>query len=632
VGGNTYLNPGVYDSHVGRLFADKGVAVLPSWIFDIELDDEFKDIYWRNPHHILSVASGIAKRSLSLLIKDKRLKEAMVKFEASAQPLGLVVVSTFRCGPDSVVLPAIQEVAKDMPLLVIQSDAAINELAHLENRVNTFLSQMKSGSRFGQAVFCLEDLNIFSSSAIDKENDVIYFPTLEDNRMLSAVLRSAGYNCPDNYGEDYNLGGLVGYGRRFSGDAVCAPLAAVLADTLLAVEDYVKRLVAGEMPRKRRVLVFNNKGEGPCRQGQYYNAHRLYLKKEAEKQVSRLAEKFGVDLAGLEVCYIVGREENGYNIGLEWWVWLQALQATVMQGVVHSLYFKGSQIFSDVGQLAAYRQDCLVLRNDLAAILENFRPAPRWLSLVSKHENNPVVLAAASYFGCRLYNNSGLRARLRQFKKKYPAAGTTSINIYCEGEAYMRVAQAPALFDLLVDLLGPGRFRFDYSPLWLYLEYLTKVQTMNTQEKASRGELSVSAATKKIRKLGWASRGLRGLLAKPLYRAAGLDLPEAMDTVLGRSRRILPKLKPQGELAPYIGEALGKLDKGCDLFLNIAPEGCMVSAMGEMLTDAIRQQATAAKPSARIQSLFSADGELDEERLQMALLKTLSPEVYYQKR
>ena len=73
-----------------------------------------------------------------------------------------------------------------------------------------------------------------------------------------------------------------------------------------------------------------------------------------------------------------------------------------------------------------------------------------------------------------------------------------------------------------------------------------------------------------------------------------------------------------------------ELRHGRDVVLNIAPSGCMVSSMGEVLTPKI--MASDGVGSGRIQSLLSADGEVDEEVLTLAMLKAMGPERYYRVR
>jgi len=93
------------------------------------------------------------------------------------------------------------------------------------------------------------------------------------------------------------------------------------------------------------------------------------------------------------------------------------------------------------------------------------------------------------------------------------------------------------------------------------------------------------------------------------------------------TRELLPTLRPLSEIATYAGEAIGELRHGADLVLNVAPNGCMVATMGEALTPAITH--AAGEKVGRVQHLFSADGDVNEELLTLALLKSMGPERYY---
>jgi hypothetical protein len=111
-----------------------------------------------------------------------------------------------------------------------------------------------------------------------------------------------------------------------------------------------------------------------------------------------------------------------------------------------------------------------------------------------------------------------------------------------------------------------------------------------------------------------------------MYKAAGIPMPHAMQDVFAKARPVLPTLQPYGELVPFIGEAMLQLNDGVDLFLNAAPEGCMVSSMGEILSPEILRSAP---QKSRVQHLFSTEGEVDEDVLRLALLKVMGPERYY---
>jgi predicted nucleotide-binding protein (sugar kinase/HSP70/actin superfamily) len=120
---------------------------------------------------------------------------------------------------------------------------------------------------------------------------------------------------------------------------------------------------------------------------------------------------------------------------------------------------------------------------------------------------------------------------------------------------------------------------------------------------------------------------LREVLAGPLYRAAGARMPESMEHILDVAGALIPTRRPGGELVPNIREALLKLREAYDLVLNVAPEGCMVSSMGEAITPGINAAAPGA--AGKIQHLFSQQGDVDRELIALALLKTIGPVRYY---
>ena len=203
----------------------------------------------------------------------------------------------------------------------------------------------------------------------------------------------------------------------------------------------------------------------------------------------------------------------------------------------------------------------------------------------------------------------------------------------------MRIAQAEDLFDRLIRLAGFRQFHLTLSPIWAYLEYLPEYEVECSLEalaalnetrarSADAGarreiETAMRAERHKLRRSHRLGRLLRHALAGPMYRAAGVAMPPPPRRLLDEARELLPTLRPHGELALYVGEVLLELRAGIDIFFSLAPAGCMVTTMGDVLTP--RLQATAGKASGRIQSLFSADGEIDEELLALALLKARGP-------
>lgn len=620
VGREYVLNPGLYDSHVRRLLRDKRMAAIPSHVLDLELDPDYAHIYWRNPHFMVSLLAAVARRQLHQRLRHARLAEAFRRIETGPDLLPVVQVSTFSCGPDSVTAPFVAEIMKRRPFLLIQSDAVIKELAHLENRVNTYVKQLELGlheklSLDAAAPFEIRMLDdLINRQPLDRDTDVIYLPTMADNRTLAAVLRGAGYACIDNYDEDHDLHALVSEGRRAAGDAVCAPLAAVWGDLARAVEDFRRRRTAGDplVAGRRRLLYFDSQSTGPCRQGQYAEVHRLLA-------FRHLA---GVDTGGPDAAcapggglkFLVAAEDRGYDIGLAEWTLARCYLGVILQGILQSLACAGAAC-RDYEEYRRFRADHRALGGELLRALEAYSgPGPlarRWLRACGGHSLPGLAVRVLAY---RLHDRR-LTQPLRRFAATWMRPGEGQgerLRIALSGEAYMRVSQADTVFRSLLAELGFRRFHLEHGPLWSYLEYL-----LTAAEQDCGG-----AQQRHLRLLRLA---LRHLLAAPLYRAARLPMPPAAHRLFEESRELLPTLRPEGELPIYVGEALETLRDGVDLFLNVAPNGCMVSSMGEALGPALARAAG----GGRIQPLFSADGEVNEELLGLAVLKVLGPEGYY---
>jgi predicted nucleotide-binding protein (sugar kinase/HSP70/actin superfamily) len=189
--------------------------------------------------------------------------------------------------------------------------------------------------------------------------------------------------------------------------------------------------------------------------------------------------------------------------------------------------------------------------------------------------------------------------------------------------------------------MGFRRFDLHVSPVMSYMEVI-----LEEAEEVSRTELEIvqarqtrvgknAADTSRLRsakrkiRMARLFRGIwRNLLAGPLYRASGLEMPAPISGMIEASRELLPTYRPIGELAPYIGEALVELRHGTDVVLNVAPNGCMISTMGEVLTPSIMHAQGVG--SGRIQTLLSAEGDVDQEALTLAVLKATGPQRYYQ--
>ncbi len=647
IGREYVLHPGIYDSHVGRLLRDKHLTGIPSYILDITLNPDFDHLYWRNSHVIATLTDAVARKRLHQIVLHPGFQRLFHRVEtANGQDLAMVQVSTFLCGPDSVTNPLVDELVKNRPFLRIQSDAVIQELAHLENRMNTYIKQLEQGLHKGEegpssGGFNMKILDIFSNrEPIHPTTDAIYMPTLSDNRYVTSVIRGAGYTCIDNYNKNHDLSEAVKLGRSVVGDGVCAPLAAVYGDILNAIKDFQKRKKEGDPLVRdcKRLLIFNNKGMGPCRQGQYVETHKLHLHRDALFSTHDAACG---QADGLVMNFLVGHENKGFAIDIPEWAYLRGIQGIILQGVMHQLLISGASQCSDFDEYQRFTGAFDRLVERIHGIQEHRpRPSKRILSLLQRYNSGSPLGWGLKFFAYRLYGRD-LTRPIRRFanvwNRRPPEKGCMCIHI--DGEVYMRVAQLEKVLKLLIGTLGFRQFHLTHSPLWGFLEYKLAGSIMRAKEHIREGRIQVRRAhseayredrqtfvNKKKRQL---MRFLavnafqRYILAYPLYHAARLAMPEPVIRVLDAAVPIIPTQRPGGELVPYIGEAATKLDKGYDLFLNIAPEGCMVSSMGEVLSPAILRASK--KGKGIIRPLFSQQGDVDPDMLSLALLKSIGP-------
>jgi len=641
------LNPGIYDSHVGRLLRDKNMAGIPGYLLDATLNPDFSHLYWKNPHLIATLADAATHRKLHKVTGHRGLQRLFEQLETGSDRLIPVVqVSTFSCGPDSVANQLVSEITRQRPYLMIQSDAVIKELAHLENRMNTYVKQLESDlhkevSLAREEGFEIEVLDKFVlHDRIDPKKDVIYFPTLSDNRVLTSVIRSAGYTCIDLYHEQYDLQASIKQGRTAAGDAVCAPLAAVYGDVMLAMEDFKKRQKSDPaFQGKKRLLIFNNKGLGPCRQGQYVETHKIFLNRKTDEQQDGTEE--------MVTQFLVGHENKGFNTGFPKWVFVRGIQSAVLQGVLHQLLAEGSAQCKDYETYLRFMEAYKALKQQLHTILEEkMKPSPFALACAQLSEKIPGLSFVVNYFAFGLYKRE-LKTPLRAFARTWCSTPLpqTAVKIHIDGEAYMRIAQYEEIHKVLLGTLGFRQFILTHTPVWSFLDYKlagmlmrakeaveeTTGELIHTAEKEEKKRLSRYKRKKQLRYVGLRAihMVLREILARPLYRAAEVEMPESMPEILDTASRVIETKRPGGEFVPYVGEAVLKLQKGYDLILNVAPEGCMVSSMGEAVTPGI--YAAVPEAEGKIQHLFSQQGDIDAELLQLSLLKTLGPSRYYQK-
>ncbi len=392
-----------------------------------------------------------------------------------------------------------------------------------------------------------------------------------------------------------------------------------------------------------------NGGDGPCRLGQYIHVFKLaFFRVFGRPEISSPAEggrDGAVQIRLLENVSSSLTDNGDFLAVFEPWAGILGYQGLVAHGLYHSLLLKAAARCRDAASFRALMKDYRELKEAIGRQIEFGAPpgraARRLVAGVSRRL--PPLAGPAKYLGYGLWHNFGLRRLFRSFAERwiFPAEhdggdGARPIRIHLDGEVYMRTSQAEAILQHLTEYLGFGAFELTLAPTWCYFEALLFARLLDARARIADldGERGDSSADRRrlegeranrqriVRDTERTISRLRNLLARPLYAAAGVRMPHPMREVYAAAEPIIPTGKPYGELVPFAGEAVLRCREGVDLILNVAPQGCMVSGMGEMLIPSILEQGGAAGRTT-IASLSSRDGEVDEEQLRLALLRAL---------
>jgi hypothetical protein len=530
----------------------------------------------------------------------------------------------------------------------------LKELAHLENRVNTYVMQLQQGlhDKLGLDTaqpFEIRSLDeLVSKQPMNPETDVICLPTVGDNRALTAVFRAAGYTCIENFGDEtYDLQALVKAGRRVAGQMVCTPLAALYSDLKNGADEFARRKQAGdpEFADKRRLILIDTQGSGPCRQGQYPGLHRLFFKNSAPPSETPDRSCSGMP-GGALVEFMLLEEDEGYSSGLPDWMMLRFYQGVILKSALQDMLFNVGAECRDYAEYQRFVSDHRALQAEIYGLLEAWKGPGRFSrKLISFFGRHSLASIPIMYFAYRAHGLEFIKP-LRRFATKWQIRKTPAsdrLNIMISGEGYMRLSQAPEIFNILLAAIGFRRFNLKLSPVMSYMEVIlhealeqSRTAIENTRSRQARvGRNAVDAAKlrlgrRRFRMIRLLTGIWRNVLARPLYRASRLEMPPPIGAMISASRELIPTYRPVGELAPYVGEALVELRHGVDVVLNVAPNGCMVSTMGEIMGPSIMH--AQGVESGRIQTLLSAEGDVDEEVLTLAVLKAIGPLRYYQRK
>lgn len=218
---------------------------------DINIFNEYPNIYWPNGRQILSGARIVAN--------DKRLHA--------------VYLTNFRCGPDSFLSHFVTEELKGKPSLQIEIDEHSAD-AGLITRLEAFLDSVKKIQYNDKINIDQKKSQNFKLVSPSKER-VLYFPYMNDgSHIAAAAARSCGiesWSLPAQTQDDLDIG------RKYTSSKECFPM-------ICTTGSFIRKLLEPGINEKN-ISFFMPDHNGPCRFGQYNQLQKVIFDHLGKKDV-----------------------------------------------------------------------------------------------------------------------------------------------------------------------------------------------------------------------------------------------------------------------------------------------------------------------------------------------------------
>ncbi len=236
-------DPGV-NLRIHKKLHDMGVLAIPMDYLpldEVELVDEWQDMYWKYGQKIYSAAH--------IIYNDPKLHA--------------IYLTNFACGPDSFILHFFKEKLRGKPYLQIEVDEHSADVGII-TRLEAFLDSLKNVQ---EARHKNERKPKTIVATKDAHRRKVYVPYMSEHAYaIVGALQSCGIDSdvtPESKQE------TIYYGRRFTSGKECYPC-------ILTAGDMV-RVVKSPGFDRQHTAFFMPSGSGPCRFGQYHRLHRLIL-------------------------------------------------------------------------------------------------------------------------------------------------------------------------------------------------------------------------------------------------------------------------------------------------------------------------------------------------------------------
>ena len=251
--GNPYvISDSVLSKDLPFFIAGSGIDVIPYFSLPFKpglLTGEFRNMYWSYGQHLLSALIQIMQ----------------------TDGLYAVFLSSFGCGPNSLLLTYAETIMKKKPFLVLELDEH-SSIGGYQTRIEAFLEVVKQDRTLKTSHAQSWHPPRETASGEDLKKRTVWIPPMHTigNRLFAATFLSQNYHActlPPEDEQSYSMG------RKWMRGSECLPTPLIFGTFIRQLSTLKAR---GGTPDQKNAL-FMPTADGPCRFGQYRTLERILL-------------------------------------------------------------------------------------------------------------------------------------------------------------------------------------------------------------------------------------------------------------------------------------------------------------------------------------------------------------------
>jgi predicted CoA-substrate-specific enzyme activase len=343
---------------------------------DVNLSEEWENMYWRYGQKIMSAAE--------IIRQDRRLFA--------------IYITNFGCGPDSFISHFFTEAMRGKPYLQIEIDEHSADVGAI-TRCEAFLDSIEHArvTEVQEEVVVVDDSNRLDAASGGLPRTLYIPPMAPHSHPFAAAFTASGVPAevlPESDGK------TLEYGRNFTSGKECYPC-------IVTTGDMVKKVMEPDFDPQKAAF-FMPSGTGPCRFGQYSRLQRLVLKDLGHEDVPVISPN-----QGRQFYDEMGQVAKGFDR----LAWRGLLAADFLEKLLHERrpYEKRKGEMDEAFWWSIHRvSDAIKAGEDVYRALEECRDRMMAVEVDNSEERPLIGIVGEVFVRCNRFSNDNIVAEVER--------------------------------------------------------------------------------------------------------------------------------------------------------------------------------------------------------------------------